>query len=57
VPLFGLIGAIGGAVFGVVWMLREYSSNKKESEEWNRKLVKRYYKRHPEAKQAKKARN
>jgi hypothetical protein len=53
VVLLGLLGAVVGALIGAGWMVREYSANRKESEEWNRKLLKRYYKRHPEAKQKK----
>ena len=52
----GLIAAAVGALAGTVYMFIEYSSNKKEQEAWNAKLLKRYYKRHPEAKQAKKKR-
>jgi hypothetical protein len=50
VPLIGLAGVVGGAVLGAGWMVKEYYSNRRDSEEWNRNLLKRYYKRHPEAK-------
>lgn len=50
----GLIAAGIGALIGVGWMFWEYKKDTAASEVWNRKLVKRYYKRHPEAKQTKK---
>jgi hypothetical protein len=52
----GLIAAAVGGLIGVGWMIWEYKKSMATCEEWNRKLLKRYYKRHPEAKQATKKR-
>ena len=43
-------GALLGTLGGVLWMFIDRAKNVKTSAEWNRKLVSRYYKRHPEAK-------
>src|SRR5262249_10584190 len=48
--LFGAAGVALGVVVGFVWMLIDRAKFAREIEEWNRKLLKRYYKRHPEAK-------
>ena len=47
--LAGAVGAVVGAIGGFIWMFIDRSKTIKSFEEWNRKLVKRYYKRHPEA--------
>ena len=53
--LFAAIGAVVGLVGGVVWMFVDRVQGARGMDAWNRQLVKRYYKRHPEA-QAKKKR-
>lgn len=52
--LFGVIGGAGGLAAGVVWMFIDRAKFIREIEVWNRKLLKRYYKRHPEARSNKK---
>jgi hypothetical protein len=41
-------GIVGGALVGLVWMPFERKKDQAAQDEWNRKLVKRYYKRHPD---------
>ncbi len=50
------VGVLLGILAGVLWMFIDRAKNVKASAEWNRKLVSRYYKRHPEAKQKSKKR-
>ncbi len=52
----GAAGAALGAMLGVIYMFIDRSRNATATEEWNRKLVKRYYKRHPEAQSKRRSR-
>ncbi len=47
--LLGIGGAVLGAIGGFIWMFIDRFNNAKSYVEWNRKLVKRYFKRHPDA--------
>jgi hypothetical protein len=54
--LGGLVAAVVGFIGGAIYMWYEQQQTQKVFDEWNDKLVKRYYKRHPEAKKSKKRR-
>jgi hypothetical protein len=54
--LFGAVGAGLGLGVGFIWMVVERNRYTQEFAEWDRQLLKRYYKRHPEAKTKKKRR-
>ncbi len=47
--LLAIGGVVLGAIGGFIWMFIDRFNNAKTYVEWNRKLVKRYYKRYPEA--------
>jgi hypothetical protein len=52
--ILGAAGAGVGLLIGAVYMLIQRGRDQTEQDEWNRKLIARYYKRHPELKPAKK---
>jgi hypothetical protein len=47
------IGFAVGLIGGVIWMFIQRGNDEKLFSDWNRKLLARYYKRHPELKSAK----
>ena len=47
--LLAAIGVVVGAAGGAAWMFVDRNRNATAFAAWNRKLLKRYYKRHPEA--------
>lgn len=49
-------GIAVGAAGGAVWMFIERNKNIEATKSWNRQLLKRYYKRHPEAEEKSKKR-